>query len=86
MIGPAMLAMAYGGYSALRLSSELRYLNDYKKRYPWVSVRYPGRTAAFKSVGGVIGSFGPLVNYPRTYPGMNSSYCTSYDPVRYMYG
>lgn len=41
---PLALAVAYGGYSALRLGSEWRYLNDYKKRYPWVKIRYPART------------------------------------------
>lgn len=52
MIPAVALALAYGGYSALRLGSELRYLQDYKRRYPWVNIRYPGRTAAFKSLNG----------------------------------
>lgn len=48
---PFALAMAYGIYSGARFSGELRYLNDYKQRYPWVDIRYPTRTSAFKTAG-----------------------------------
>ncbi len=57
---PLALAVAYGGYTALRLGSEWRYLNDYKKRYPWVKIRYPARTPAFKAIGSGLHSAGGL--------------------------
>ena len=59
------LALAFGAYAGLRIYDEVRFLHDYKKRYPHVRIKYPFRTPAYKALGAGVtalaygaGSFG----------------------------
>lgn len=48
------LAGAYAGYALYNLYNEGRAIRDYKRRYPWVRVKYPNRLKAYKAVGSVL--------------------------------
>lgn len=70
------LALGYGVYKGYELYNEGRALRDYRKRYPWVKVKYPSRLKAYRSLGGMFGVAG-------AYYGGRAG--RRYDRVKYYY-
>lgn len=54
MVVPGMLVA--GAMMAPRVLDEVRYLRDYKKRYPHVKIKYPGRTSMYRSFSSFAGT------------------------------
>lgn len=82
MVVPWLIA-GYALYKGYGIYNEGRALIDYKRRYPWVRIKYPSRTKVAKQIGGALGVAGMYRAGNMYRPRI--SHRASYDPVKYMY-